>query len=178
MSRPSCAPIAALALLILQTASTASRAAPAHEHGVITMDVALDGPVLSVALAMPLDTLLGFERAPRTAAERQAATAALARLRDGGVLFIPAAAAQCTLQSAEVSAPVLEAAGQAPAGAHADLDAEYRFQCAQPARLASLDVRLFDALRRIERIEVQAALPAGQRKARLSRSQTVLRLAP
>lgn len=151
-------------------------AGPAHQHGIARADLALDGAELTIALEMPLDSLLGFERAPRTPAERQAAQAALARLRDGAALWQPDAAAQCTLQAATVSAPVLEQPGAA-AGEHADVDAEYRFRCAQPARLANVDVRLFEAFGRLERVDVQAALPSGQRQARLSRSQARLRLA-
>ncbi|HMR69005.1 MAG TPA: DUF2796 domain-containing protein, partial [Rubrivivax sp.] len=60
---------------------------------------------------------------------------------------------------------------------HADLDATYTFACAQPARLATLEVGLFDAFRRVERVEVQAALPQGQRKAVLRRSAKVVQLA-
>ncbi|MBQ0960260.1 DUF2796 domain-containing protein [Ideonella sp. 4Y11] len=164
-----------LPLLALLTAS--AWAGPAHQHGIARVDLALDGAELTIALEMPLDSLLGFERAPRTPAERQAAQAALARLRDGAALWRPDAAAQCTLQAATVSAPVLERPGAA-AGAHADVDAEYRFRCAQPARLAEVDVRLFEAFSRLERVDVQTALPSGQRQARLSRSQPRLRLAP
>lgn len=164
--------------LALWSAVSSAWAGPVHDHGAARLDVALDGAALTITLEMPLDSLVGFERAPRNAAERQAAATALGRLRDGAALFKPDAAAQCTLQAAEVSAPVLETAGPAPAGGHADLDANYRFQCAQPARLATMDVRLFEAFRRLERLEVQAAVPAGQHKARLSRSQSTLRLAP
>lgn len=164
--------------LALWAAASGAGAGPVHDHGAARLDVALDGAVLTIALEMPLDSLVGFERAPRTPAERQAATAALARLRDGAALFKPDLAAQCTLQAAEVSAPVLESPGAAASGGHADLDAEYRFQCAQPTRLGAIEVRLFETFRRLERLDVQAALPAGQRKARLSRSQSTLRLTP
>ena len=42
-----------------------------------------------MALELPLDSLLGFERAPRTDAERKAAADVLARLRSGGTLYVP-----------------------------------------------------------------------------------------
>lgn len=152
-------------------------AAKAHEHGAVTLDVAVEAAEVSLAVEMPLDSLLGFERAPRTPAERQAAAAALAKMRDGGALFRFDAAAQCTLASAKVEAPVLEpAAKPAAAGEHADLDASYVFRCAQPARLATLEVLLFDAFPRVDRIAVQAVLPHGQHKAVLRRAARVLRL--
>ena len=152
-----------------------AHAAKPHEHGVVRMGVAIDGTQLSIDLEMPLDSLIGFERAPRTDAERKAAADALARLRDGAALFKLDAAAQCTLGSAKVEAPVLEQ-GAAPKDGHADADASYVFRCAQPTRLATLEVLLFDAFRHVERVQVQAALPSGQRKAVLEGSARVLRL--
>lgn len=163
----------------LWLAAGPASAGKAHEHGALRMDLSLEGADLSIALAMPLDSAVGYERAPRTEAERQAAAAALARLRDGAAMFRPDAAAQCSLTSAAVSAPVLERpapAGQAADG-HADLDATYVFRCTQPAKLLQLEVLLFDAFKRVDRIDVQAALPHGQRKATLLKTARVLRLA-
>lgn len=168
----------ALAALLLATAGPAAHAGKPHEHGALKMDVALDGAELGIRLEMPLDSLVGFERAPRTDAERRAAVAALARLRDGAALFKADAAARCTLASATVKAPVLEQPAAAAADGHADLDAEYVFRCEQPARLAQLEVLLFEAFGRVERIEVQAVLPKGQRKAVLRRNARTLKLAP
>ena len=52
---------------------------------------------------------------------------------------------------------------------HADLEASYSFQCAQPAQLRTLDLGLFDAYKRIQRIHVQVAGPQGQSKVTLRR---------
>ena len=57
-------------------------------------------------------------------------------------------------------------------------NASYEFRCKAPAALRTVDVRLFDAFARLERVRVQAALPGGQRKATLRRQATVLRLRP
>ena len=94
-------PLAAsfLALALLAAAGGAQAHSRPHEHGVASLDVAVDGAQLTVLLNMPLDGLLGFERPPRNDRERQAADAALALLRDGARMFGPEAAAQCTLQS-------------------------------------------------------------------------------
>ena len=183
---------AALAGLGLACLGAAAFAGKAHEHGAVQLDIAVEAAEVSLAVEMPLDSLLGFERAPRSAAERQAAAAALAKMRDGGALFRFDAAAQCTLASATVEAPVLEpaaASGAAPgapgasrgapaaaAGEHADLDARYVFRCAQPARLASLEVLLFDAFPRVARVTVQSVLPHGQHKALLRRGARTVRL--
>jgi hypothetical protein len=169
-----------LALALACASCTAWAAGKAHEHGALKLDVAIDGSKLTIAMEAPLDNLLGFERAPRTDAERKAAADVLARLRSadkGKPLFVADAAAQCTLSKAAVQAPVLEA-GAAPAAGdeHADLDASYEFSCAQPGELRSLDVGLFDAYKRIQRIDVQVAGPKGQSKVTLKRPARKVRL--
>jgi hypothetical protein len=169
-------------------AASAAHAGKAHEHGVVRLDVSVEGSRLTIDMVAALDNWLGFERAPRTDAERKAAAEVLARLRNpqqGTPLFVPDAAAQCQLVKAEVSAPVLEPGAQpaaksatAPAsppaahksgGEHADLEASYTFQCAQPTPLRTLELGLFDAYKRIQRIHVQVAGPKGQSKVTLKR---------
>jgi len=184
---PSSPPIvmAVRAMALLMVMWPAAHAGKAHEHGVAKVDVAIEGGKLTVALQSPLDSLLGFERAPRTDAERKAAADMLARLRSGGALFKADAAAQCTLSKAEVTAPVLDAANKAPVtgaaakateGDHADLDASYEYTCAQPQQLRTLEVGLFDAFKRMQRIEVQVAGAQGQSKVTLKRPARTVKL--
>lgn len=186
--------VAIFAWAALATAADPAQATgKAHEHGAVKLDVAIEGQKLSIEMDAPLDNLLGFERAPRNDAERQAAAAVLARLRapqQGQPLFRPDAAAQCTLVKAEVRAPVLEPAtkfavaakGQAKKGppdqeVHADVEAQYEFSCAQPQLLGQLGLGLFEAYKRIQRIDVQVAGPKGQTKATLKRPASQVPLA-
>ena len=156
--------------------SLPARAGKAHSHGVAQVVLTLEGPVLSVELEMPLDTLVGFERAPRTESERQSARQALSRLRDSGASLIrPAAAGQCRLESTSVNAPVLEQ-GAAPLQGHADAQIRYQFQCAQPSALVSVELNLFEPFRRLERLEAQAVTESGQGRTVLRRAANTLRL--
>lgn len=145
----------------------------AHQHGVAQLDVVLDGTALSIELDTPLDNLVGFERAPRTAAERQRVDAAVAKLRAAEGLFRTYVEAGCVLASVNLEAPVL---GLKPAGAsapakvedgHADLAASFQFDCKEPAELRHIDVGLFTAFPGFKRIEAQVAGPKGQGKATL-----------
>ncbi|MEO7242822.1 MAG: DUF2796 domain-containing protein [Variovorax sp.] len=155
----------------------------AHVHGLAQMDVAVSGPTLSLHLEIPLDSLIGFERRPKNAAERKAADALLARMKDGGKLFVPDAAAQCSLTEALIESEALQSpapAANAPAAeeAHADLDASYTFTCRAPQRLTTLRVGLFDAFKRLDQIETQLATDAGQAKRTLKRANPQLSLNP
>ncbi len=171
----------AMAVALSGIAVTAWAAGKAHEHGALKLDVAIAGNKLTIAMEAPMDNLLGFERAPRTDAERKAGADVLTRLRmpdKGTPLFATDAAAQCILAKAEVQAPVLEPGAQpAPKDEHADLEAHYEFTCSRPDALRTLDVGLFDAYQRIQRIDVQVAGPKGQAKATLKRPARKVQLA-
>ena len=175
--RPPIAIATAITALALFATPPITQAAPhAHEHGVARLAVAVDGNTLTIALDAPLDGFLGFERAPRTDAERKAAADLLVRLRDAGSLFKPDAAAGCKAGDAKIEAPVLEP-GYKGKGEHADLEAQFTFQCAQPQALRALDVALFDAFKRLQRIDVQVAGAKGQSKATLKRPARTVTLA-
>ncbi|WP_420995037.1 DUF2796 domain-containing protein [Cupriavidus sp. 30B13] len=173
---------AALAAFLLAAGAGAHEA---HVHGAARLDVVQDGAVLTVHLESPLMNLFGFEHAPRSAAEQAAAQQAMARLRDGGGLFVTPPAAGCRLESVQFdfgplnrafmpaggSAPgPMQAAQAASGGEHADLDADYTFRCKAAAGLRQLDVKLFDAFPALQRATVQLVTPARQAGATLTRA--------
>jgi hypothetical protein len=170
-------------LIAAATACPTSLAAGAHSHGVARLDVAVDGATITLKLTSPLDSLLGFERAPRNDAERGQVRAMAQALRSGGS-FVPGAAARCRLERSELSSPVLapdllggsEAAAPGKAtGDHAELDATFVYRCDDPAALRQIDVRLFGQFKRLNRVDAQLAGPKGQAAARLTARSPQLR---
>ena len=156
----------------------AASAGKAHEHGVARLDVAVDATRVTIELDTPLDNLLGFERAPRTDAERAKADAAVARLRDGAVMFRIDGAAGCTLAKVElVSAPLQLGTAAAGSGDHGDLSGSYQFNCKAAAKAGFVEVGLFEAFAGFKRIELQVATPRGQLKATLRRPSSRVVLA-
>lgn len=150
----------------------------AHVHGLMHLDIAVDKQVLSVQLESPLDSLLGFERRPRTPAERQAADALLKQMGDAAMLFKPDAAAQCVPTKASIESAALQATAPAAGkeSEHADLDASYEFNCAHPDKLTVVEVGLFDAFKRLQKIEVQVAGAKLQSKQTLQRPDKLVKL--
>lgn len=162
-------------LALLACATAAAQSGHAHVHGAVALEVVVEAKGLTLRLEAPQDSLLGHERVPRTAAEQQAAAALLKRLADGASLFPLPADRSCRLASAAVEAPLLQPGAQAAAGGHAEVEAEWRFDCARTDGWRSLDLGpLLDAFPRIQRISAQVALPAGQHKATLRRPARVL----
>jgi Protein of unknown function (DUF2796) len=150
--------------LCLALVAHAAAAAPAHEHGAARLDVVVEGGRITLGLEAPLDNLLGFERAPRTDAERRQADAVVATLKAADALFGIDPAAGCRLASVELESATLKL-GQAEPDAregHADIDAGFAFDCANASRAGFIEVGLFKAFPRLRRLDVQVATGQAQ----------------
>lgn len=158
---------------VLAGLSAGAGAGKAHVHGAARLDIAVEPTRITLFLETPLENLLGFERAPRTDAERAAADAMLARLRAFDGLLRVDGAAGCKPGAVRIDAPALaQPGGAAPdkdKDGHADLEAQFEFVCAAGTRAGFVEVGLFDAFPRLSRLELQLAGPRGQLKATLRR---------
>lgn len=142
-------------------------AAPAHVHGDARLEIALEGDTLTIHLETPLDGLLGFERAPRSAAEKQAVQAMKATLEQPERLFQIAAEAGCRAGKPEIESAIFDG----KSSGHLDLDADYRWQCTKPSALRDVATRLFAEFPRLKRIKVEFAGPNGQKSGQLTAQQ-------
>src|SRR5580765_5971727 len=160
------------ALLLLPAAAPAT-AHEAHVHGIGRLNVVLDGKMLSLHLDSPLDNLIGIEHVVDSAKDRQAAQDMARTLRNAAAMFVTTPSATCKLSSVQLTSAAIEPAllGEtasnktglhADQGSHADLHADFHFQCAQPGQLQRIDVKLFDAFERFDRIDVQLVTPRRQ----------------
>jgi hypothetical protein len=141
----------------------------AHVHGVAKLEVAVEGAHIDLHLESPLEALLGFEHVPRNEQERSAVDRMHQALKQADKLFAPTAAAGCKLVSLKVVAPSLEAQpAKGGQEAHGDLDAAFRFACAQPGKLTGMEVRLAEAFPRMRRVDAQVVSGRGQSAARLT----------
>jgi len=170
LAAPSARSLPCLAVVLASLGSPDAWAGKAHVHGLVNVNVAVEGATLTLQVEAPLDSLVGFEHRPRTDAQRQAAQAAVKQMNDAASWAKPDAAARCTLSKTEVNAEALEPAKPGVKdNAHADLDATVTFTCKAPEKLAAMELGLFDAFKRIERITVQVATTKGQSKQTLRR---------
>ncbi|MFN7726850.1 MAG: DUF2796 domain-containing protein [Rubrivivax sp.] len=160
-----------LSLLAALCVAGPAWAGKAHEHGTAKLDLAVDAAKLVVSLELPMDTLVGFERAPRTDAEKASLQQALARLEKADDWLRPDSAGQCTRGATSVNPPVF---GQ---GEHADVDVSVEFTCKDTARIAFVEVALYGTLPRLQRVDVQAVTRKGQMKATLKKPVTRVSLA-
>lgn len=147
----------------------------AHEHGAATLEVATEGKQLLIALDSPAANVLGFEHAPRTAAEIKAVAQATAALGRGAAIFTPSPAAQCKLNSVKMGAPQWDAK-QNSSAEHADYEVSYRFNCAQPAALTGLGINFSGIMSSATRLRAAVVTPKAQFQRDLTAGKSELKL--
>ncbi|MDP2228031.1 MAG: DUF2796 domain-containing protein [Moraxellaceae bacterium] len=129
----------------------------AHVHGKALLTLALDKQQLEAALEAPAESITGFEHAPRTADHQQRILMALVNLKQKPLQFNTEAG--CKATDTKVDNPFAGGGHQE----HRDFDARYRFECATPGKLRSLDASaLFRAFPRLKTLNVEYLLPGGQ----------------
>jgi len=154
----------------------------AHTHGRMTLDVAVDVQSIALAIESPLESFLGFERAPRTDAEHKRVADMVAHLNAADQLFQPDPAAACKLSKVELTSSTLslgtkeeevyrhshgndeEKRHDHADDEHANVNVDIVFTCARATEARFIDVRLFDTYPRVRTIDVQVAAPQGQFK--------------
>jgi hypothetical protein len=159
---------AVIGALLLATPAWAGKP---HQHGVAQLDIAVETGKVTIDFESPLDNLVGFERAPRTDAERQRSDAAVATLKAADTLLRIDPAARCSLAKVTLNSAPLQLGTPDPKAAtdgHADLDASFEFAC-KGGTPGFVEVGLFEAFARLQRIEVQTATARGQTRAVLKR---------
>jgi len=172
----------ALGSALLLSVATLATAHEAHVHGVGKLDVALDGKTLSLHLDSPLVNLIGFEHAAKSTKDKQAAQDMARTLRNAATVFVTTPSAECKVSGVQLVSAAIEPVllGEAavsktskPAGhedhdGHADMDADFSFQCAYPERLQRIDVKLFEAFKGFNSIDVQLVTPKRQGAVKLT----------
>lgn len=162
-SLPPHSPVAA-ALCAL---ALASPAAAQHAHGEATLEIALDGAVLTLTGESPAMDLVGFEAVPDTP-EREAAVADTIEALGADALFVPTAAAGCTAEAAEAEHHV--------EGDHAAFEIERRWSCAAPEALASIETDWFERFPGTQAIEIEAIGAGGYASQELEAGDGVIDL--
>jgi hypothetical protein len=144
----------------------------AHEHGKVTLNVAIDASTFVVELDAPAVNVVGFEHAPRTREEHAAAQQASQFIQAGrGLLGFPPAA-ECRFSRTEFKEPHWEppaAAGadenskESDSDEHADYEARFTYRCGHPEALSWFEPWLLAKLLNVTEARINLITPTGQR---------------
>ena len=167
----------------------------AHAHGEGRLAIAIEGGRVEMELEAPASDILGFEHAPKTAAQRKALADAKRRLQTlAGLLVLPAAAG-CKLATAKVEVIGAAAGGKAHAhdhghdhgkdkkaetasshDAHSEFKATYALACGATDKLGSIAFDYFKTFPRATKLDVTVIGPKGQSSFAVTRQKPTLDL--
>ena len=155
----------------------------AHQHGVATLNIALEEQQLALELHSPAINIVGFEYQPRSDADKQAVLVAERTLKNEQLLFKLTPAAQCALSAVSINNDLAEHSDEHHSPAehedqhqHSDIQVSYQFNCAVPAKLAEIDLDgVFKAFPLTETIHVQLISANAQQGVELSQGNTAIR---
>lgn len=194
----------ALSLIALVAASPAfaegTRQLDAHEHGVGTLNIAIEGTTVAMAFEAPGADIVGFEYEAKSDADLAAIDAALARLAAPLDLFVMPDAATCTVVMAKAELEGEDGHEDHADGAHEDHDdedhdhedhadhgdeaghtefhAEYTLNCDNPEKLTEITFAYFETFSNAKEVEVQLITSVGARAFEVERDAPALELEP
>ncbi len=132
-----------------------------HVHGVVEMNIAIEGDRLYLELLSPAANIVGFERSPNSIEQEAAIADALKILEWGEELFGLLDSAECSFADITMESDIdsehseEEHASQARE-VHSEFVPNYEISCSNPEQLNQIEVMLFAAFLGVEEIEVQA----------------------
>lgn len=194
----------ALSLIALVAASPAfaegTRQLDAHEHGVGTLNIAIEGTTVAMAFEAPGADIVGFEYEAKSDDDLAAIDAALARLAAPLDLFVMPDAATCTVVMAKAELEGEDGHEDHADGAHEDHDdedhdhedhadhgdeaghtefhAKYTLNCDNPEKLTEITFAYFETFPNAKEVEVQLITSVGARAFEIERDAPALDLEP
>ncbi|MCB5190778.1 DUF2796 domain-containing protein [Methylobacillus arboreus] len=157
--------------MILAQAQAFAHQPHAHVHGVAKLNIAVDGKTLTLALESPLQSFLGFEHAPRNEQEKTAVVLLKKQLSAPAQLFALPSKAECRSTGTTLDSPVFNDQPASDDSEHADVDAEFLYECRQPGQLTEVTIQLFKLFPNLHEINVQIVTDRGQKAAKLTVKQ-------
>jgi hypothetical protein len=175
----------------------------AHEHGVASLNVAVEGNNIYIEFSSPAANVVGFEHHPRTHDQKDAVKDAVKKLQEGDALFILSSGSESKLVKSSVDTDIDKDADHHSESEHghgeeehhdqeehhdkehseaeeherhSEFEAQYHFVCKKPDRLSQIDVKLFGVFPGIEHIEVQLITETKQTAVELTAKRNKISL--
>lgn len=148
-----------------------------HVHGEGQLTLVIEGKTIAITLAAPAESIIGFEHAPATEQEKSQLNKALVALNTPNTLFNFGTAAQCQTTTHTVNSPFNSSdSPKTPTAHHTDIDAEYNFECTQPATLKKVELSLLTLFPGLRTLKVDYVTENAQGSQTLSPSTIELTL--
>lgn len=190
-------PLVLVAAVAAPTPAESHRELGAHVHGRGTLDIAIEGQRVAMELEAPGMDIVGFERQPKSNADKAAVERVTKLLKEPLALFKLPEAAGCTLVDAKVELKVEadKAEDKKPAegkkgghshahghghshdhSQHTAFRATYQLACADPAKITSIAFDYFKRFTGAKSLAVNVVSGAGQKSYEVKRAKPTLAL--
>jgi hypothetical protein len=163
----SCAPLCAFAAAVIASETprhghthSHTHSHGAHAHGKGELELLVDGQTIQGVFRTPMDSLLGFEHAPKTDAQRNAVDSLRKRLENPAAILSPNLEAQCTAKHQDATSTLFTGAVK---GGHSDFEYRFTFVCAQPTKLSALELVALKEFKRLSEVRVQLVTGSAQK---------------
>lgn len=152
--------------------------AKAHTHGLATLDIVIEGRTGTLAFRAPAEDIIGFEREPRTPAERWQRDLALLRLQTRMremVRFDPSLG--CTIKATEVHGGKEDHDhdDDGHEGGHAEVHGEFALACQQSPAGKDIRFAFSTVFPTIRTVQVQLLADDRQDGRRIERDRGTVR---
>ncbi len=145
-----------------------------HVHGSAALNIVLDGNMLFIEFDSPAINLVGFEHEPVTETQKSALLSVKQVLGSAELLF-RFAPSGCRLEKSDIEVPYLTEHHENHDHDHADVRANYSFQCKWTENLKAISVNLFTYFPGIQEIRARWIFQNKQSVALLTASNPNLK---
>jgi Protein of unknown function (DUF2796) len=177
-----------LALSAGHTAAETMRQLGPHQHGHGTLNLAVEGQTVKIALEVPGADIVGFEYEAITAENQAKVKAAEEKLAQPLALFVLPHSAGCKVTSVKVviarESETDHDAHEHEHDAHAEADgheaehsefhANYAISCSDPAAITTISFPYFDAFPNSEELAVTLITEKSQKAFEVNREQPLI----
>ncbi len=194
-----CLTLASLAIALASPAQAEgeTRDLKAHEHGVGTLDIAVDGNELEMEFQAPGADIVGFEYEATSAEDRKAIGDAVAMLTQPMELFVLPEAAECSVTQIEAGIETEDdhddddhddeheedehddehaedKHDDDEESSHTEFHGEYSLECAHPEKITKIDFAYFEKFGAAREVEVQIVSSSGAQAFEVERDNPTL----
>ena len=131
----------------------------AHAHGQGELELAIEKGRIQGTLRVPMESLLGFEHAPKTDAQRAQVAALRKLLENPNNIVAPPANAVCQVTESVAESALFSGTVK---GGHSELAYTFGWDCAKPDQLTSLGLPVFASHKRLKQLEVSLVVNGQQ----------------
>ena len=151
-----------------------ANAQKAHTHGSATMDISIEKNKIEVNVNIPGMDLVGFEGKAKTKQHKENLKTVTDLLTKDYSLFIIPEGAGCnvTKRKLESEHDDKDHGGKG----HSGYEYEVEYKCKDISKITELDVNLFRDIQSLTEITVQVVTEKEQKSAKLTSTETVLKL--